>query len=80
MEFFSITGFHRSTSAFIAARNSAGEFEPQVIELPQVGLIEGPFMFERNGTYYLSYPHVQNKTERLEYATASSPVEGLVGR
>lgn len=44
-----------------------------VIELPKVGLIEGPFLFERNGTYYLTYPHVQNKTERLEYATGSSP-------
>jgi Glycosyl hydrolases family 43/Carbohydrate binding module (family 6) len=47
---------------------------PQVIELPKVGLIEGPFMFARNGTYYLTYPHVQNKTERLEYATGSSPM------
>jgi len=47
----------------------------KVIEnLPQKGLIEGPFVFERNGIYYLTYPHVQNKTERLEYATGSSPM------
>jgi hypothetical protein len=47
---------------------------PAAIDLPKVGLIEGPFMFERSGTYYLTYPHAQNKTERLEYATASSPL------
>ena len=31
-------------------------------------------MFERNGIYYLTYPHVENKIERLEYATSSSPM------
>lgn len=49
--------------------------EPQVFDyLPKKGLIEGPFVFERNGTYYLTYPHVANKTERLEYATSKSPM------
>jgi hypothetical protein len=49
--------------------------EPQVIaNLPTKGLIEGPFVFERNGIYYLTYPHVENKTERLEYATSKSPM------
>jgi hypothetical protein len=43
-------------------------------ELPTKGLKEGPFMFERNGTYYLTYPHVENKTERLEYAIATNPL------
>jgi len=48
--------------------------KPQVIaNLPTAGLIEGPFMFERNGNYYLSYPHAI-KTERLEYAMGKSPV------
>jgi hypothetical protein len=42
--------------------------------LPTVGLKEGPFLFERNGIYYLTYPHVENKTERLEYATSTSPM------
>lgn len=42
--------------------------------LPTKGLLEGPFVFERNGLYYLTYPHVENKTERLEYATATSPL------
>ncbi|OHB64856.1 MAG: alpha-N-arabinofuranosidase [Planctomycetes bacterium RBG_13_60_9] len=49
--------------------------KPEVIQnLPTAGLIEGPFVFERNGIYYLTYPHVQNKTERLEYATGSNPM------
>jgi hypothetical protein len=47
--------------------------EPSVIaNLPTKGLLEGPFVFERNGLYYLTYPHVENKTERLEYATSTS--------
>ena len=50
------------------------EGEPTVIgNLPTQGLLEGPFVFERNGIYYLTYPHVENKTERLEYATSTSP-------
>ncbi len=49
--------------------------QPQVIDnLPTEGLLEGPFVFERGGTYYLTYPHVQNKIERLEYSTSSSPM------
>ncbi len=49
------------------------EGEPTVIDnLPAKGLLEGPFVFERNGIYYLTYPHVENKTERLEYATSTS--------
>jgi hypothetical protein len=49
--------------------------EPQVIKgLPEKGLKEGPFVFERNNMYYLTYPHVQDTTERLEYAIADNPV------
>jgi hypothetical protein len=49
--------------------------EPKVIDnLPKKGLQEGPFAFERNGIYYLTYPHVANKIERLEYATSTSPL------
>jgi hypothetical protein len=51
------------------------EGEPRFIDtLPKQGLIEGPFAFERNGTYYLTYPHVENRIERLEYATSNSPL------
>jgi hypothetical protein len=46
----------------------------EISNLPQEGLKEGPFIFERNGTYYLTYPHVANKTERLEYATSQNPM------
>ena len=49
--------------------------QPQVIaNLPTKGLIEGPFAFERNGKYYLTYPHVQNTIERLEYSVSDSPM------
>ncbi len=49
--------------------------KPKMLEgLPDKGLKEGPFMFERNGIYYLTYPHVQNKTEQLEYAIADNPM------
>ncbi|RPI01164.1 MAG: carbohydrate-binding protein [Calditrichaeota bacterium] len=49
--------------------------EPQVIEgLPGEGLKEGPYLFERQGIYYLTYPHVQNKIERLEYAIGDNPM------
>jgi len=51
------------------------EGEPQTFDyLPKKGLQEGPFVFERAGTYYLTYPHVANKIERLEYATSTSPL------
>jgi hypothetical protein len=51
------------------------ESEPQVVaDLPVKGLIEGPFVFERNGIYYMTYPHVQNKVERLEYAISDNPM------
>jgi len=50
-------------------------YEPQIIEgLPDKGLKEGPFMFERKGIYYLTYPHVPDSTERLEYAIADNPL------
>jgi len=49
--------------------------EPQIIaNLPSKGLKEGPFLFERNGIYYLTIPHVENKIERLEYAMGDNPM------
>jgi hypothetical protein len=49
--------------------------EPQIIaNLPSKGLKEGPFLFERNGIYYLTIPHVENKIERLEYAIGDNPM------
>ncbi len=49
--------------------------EPQVMkDLPEKGLIEGPWLFERNGIYYMTYPHVENNIERLEYAIGDNPM------
>jgi len=49
--------------------------EPVMLkDFPTKGLKEGPYLFERNGTYYMTYPHVENKIERLEYATSKSPL------
>lgn len=51
--------------------------EPLILQdLPALdkGLKEGPFVFERNGIYYMTYPHVANKTERLEYAIGDNPL------
>ena len=49
--------------------------EPKILgELPGKGLKEGPYLFERNGIYYLTYPHVENKIERLEYAMSDNPL------
>ncbi|MDX1544876.1 MAG: family 43 glycosylhydrolase, partial [Christiangramia sp.] len=55
----------------------------EISNLPTEGLKEGPFVFERNGIYYLTYPHVANKTEQLEYATGPVPtgpfeVQGVI--
>ena len=43
-------------------------------DFPDEGLKEGPFVFEREGVYYMVYPHVEKNTERIEYATSDSPL------
>ena len=35
---------------------------------------EGPFAFEANGWYYLTYPYVRNNTEVLGYAMSKNPM------
>jgi hypothetical protein len=51
------------------------ESEPQIIaNLPEKGLKEGPYVFERKDVYYLTFPHVENKVERLEYAIGDNPM------
>jgi hypothetical protein len=46
----------------------------EIIGLPDKGLKEGPYLFERNGIYYFTYPHLQNSVERLEYAISDNPM------
>jgi hypothetical protein len=48
--------------------------EPQVIQSLPEGMKEGPFLFERNGSYYFTFPHVIKKTEALVYAMGKSPL------
>jgi len=43
-------------------------------DLPSKGLKEGPYLFARNGVYYLTFPHVENKIERLEYSISDNPL------
>ncbi len=45
----------------------------RVTGLPK-GFMEGPFAFERNGKYYLTFPWVRDKTETLAYAMSDSPM------
>ncbi|HEX2920417.1 MAG TPA: family 43 glycosylhydrolase [Bacteroidales bacterium] len=71
---------YTSQGRFIVAKLKENMVEldgkPQTLPgFPTKGLIEGPFVFERNGIYYMTYPHVNDKiVERLEYATSSSPM------
>ncbi len=48
--------------------------EPKSIGGLPNGFKEGPFTFERNGKYYLTYPYVKNKTEQLAYSIGDSPM------
>jgi len=60
------------------------KLKPNMVELasdpvklmgfPEKGLKEGPYLFERKGIYYMTYPHVANKIERLEYAMSDNPL------
>lgn len=53
------------------------EGEPQQVQgLPEGGgLKEGPFVFERNGVYYYTYPWVKNNTtELLYYCVGDNPM------
>jgi beta-xylosidase len=48
--------------------------EPQEIKGLPAGFKEGPYLFERNGIYYFTYPYVKKHTERLDYAIGDNPM------
>jgi hypothetical protein len=48
--------------------------EPQTLQSLPEGMKEGPFLFERNGIYYFTFPHVIKKTEALVYAMGKNPL------
>lgn len=48
--------------------------EPLILGGLPKGFKEGPFLFERNGKYYYTFPWVQDKTETLAYAMGDNPL------
>lgn len=72
--------FYWSGGGIFGAKLNANmlEIESETVRLdeehPQSGLREGPFMFERDGIYYLTYPRVIENTEALVYATGDNPL------
>jgi len=48
--------------------------QPQEIENLPRGFKEGPYLFERKGIYYFTFPHVIKKTEAIVYATGDNPM------
>ena len=50
------------------------EGEPQRISTLPQGFVEGPFAFEYEGHYYLTFPWVEKNTETLAYAMSDSPM------
>jgi len=48
--------------------------EPKVIEGLPKGFKEGPFMFERKGIYYFTFPYVIDSTESLAYCMGDNPM------
>ncbi len=48
--------------------------EPQVVKDLPPKFKEGPYLFERNGIYYFTFPYVADKTEQLAYATGDNPM------
>lgn len=48
--------------------------EPEVVTDLPPKFKEGPFLFERQGKYYFTFPHVPETTERLVYAMSDNPM------
>ena len=48
--------------------------EPQMVKELPAKFKEGPYLFERNGIYYFTFPYVPNTTERLVYAMGDNPM------
>jgi beta-xylosidase len=48
--------------------------EPQTFGSLPEGMKEGPFLFERKGIYYFTFPHVIKNTEALVYAMGHNPL------
>lgn len=70
--------FYSMNAIFVAKlKDNMLEMETEPLRIPNLpteGLVEGPFAFERNGIYYLTFPHDVGGGEALEYATADNPM------
>ncbi|MBR1569565.1 MAG: family 43 glycosylhydrolase [Bacteroidales bacterium] len=58
-------------------KDNMTELDGQAVRLDAsfpAGQKEGPFIFEREGKFYLTYPWVQDRTECLAYAMSDSPL------
>jgi hypothetical protein len=67
-------GMHRLMGARLKENMLELATEPKQIEGLPTGMKEGPFLFERNGIYYFTFPHVIEKTEALVYGMADNPL------
>ena len=48
--------------------------DPQEVTGLPDGFKEGPYLFERKGIYYFTFPYVIRKTEKIAYATGDNPM------
>lgn len=50
---------------------------PKPMKIKGIGknkFIEGPFMFERKGIYYMTFPYIPKNIEQIVYATSNNPL------
>jgi hypothetical protein len=70
--------FWASMEALLGAKLKENMLElaskPQQINSLPEGMKEGPFLFERNGIYYFTFPHVIERTEALVYSMGRNPL------
>lgn len=67
-------GFGNLFGARLKANMLELAMEPQPIDSLPRGMKEGPFVFERNGVVYFTFPHVIEETEALVYGMGDNPL------
>ncbi|MBN1396578.1 MAG: family 43 glycosylhydrolase [Bacteroidetes bacterium] len=69
-----IAGMRRLSMVKLKSNMVETASEPVLIEGLPKGFKEGPYMFERKGVYYLTFPYVIDSTETLAYAIGNNPM------